>query len=85
MSTSTPNESPKNFVASQNEDEQRQLTNLKESKFTELTNWLQSWGYKVVDKSKDVNITGIELQAEITPQVPYSSGLSTPFLLGISR
>ena len=81
MSTSTPNESPKDFVTSENADEQKQITNLKQSKFTELTSWLQSWGYKVVDKSNDVSIKGIELQAEITPQVPYSSGLSTPFYL----
>ncbi len=65
----------------ENKDEQKQLTNLKQSKFTELTSWLQSWGYKVVDKSDNVNVEGIEFQAEITPQVPYSSGLSTPFYL----
>lgn len=81
MSTSAPNESPKEFVTSENEDSQKQLANLKQSKFTELTSWLQSWGYKVVDKSNDASIPGIELQAEITPQVPYSSGLSTPFYL----
>ncbi len=65
----------------ENKDEQKQLTSLKQSKFTELTSWLQSWGYKVVDKSNNVNVAGIEFQAEITPQVPYSSGLSTPFYL----
>ena len=81
MSTSTQNESTKDIAIPENKDEQKQLTNLKQSKFTELSSWLQSWGYKVVDKSNDVNITGIELQAEITPQVPYSSGLSTPFYL----
>jgi len=81
MSTSTQNESPKDIAIPENKDEQKQLTNLKQSKFTELSSWLQSWGYKVVDKSDNVNIEGIEFQAEITPQVPYSSGLSTPFYL----
>ena len=81
MSTSTQDESSKDFALPENKDEQKQLTSLKQSKFTELTSWLQSWGYKVVDKSDNVNIEGIEFQAEITPQVPYSSGLSTPFYL----
>ena len=81
MSTSTQNESPKDIAIPENKEEQKQLTNLKQSKFTELSSWLQSWGYKVVDKSDNVNIEGIEFQAEITPQVPYSSGLSTPFYL----
>ena len=81
MSTSTQNESPKDIAIPENKDEQKQLTNLKQSKFTELSSWLQSWGYKVVDKSDNVNIEGIEFQAQITPQVPYSSGLSTPFYL----
>ncbi len=81
MSTSTQNESSHDFAHPENKDEQKQLTSLKQSKFTELTSWLQSWGYKVVDKSDKVNIEGIEFQAEITPQVPYSSGLSTPFYL----
>ena len=82
MSTSSDNESLKDIEQiPNNEDEQKQLASLKQSKFTELISWLQSWGYKVVDKSKNVNIAGIEFQAEITPQVPYPSGLSTPFYL----
>ncbi|HKX97819.1 MAG TPA: hypothetical protein VJL78_08320 [Candidatus Nitrosocosmicus sp.] len=82
MSTSTQNESSNDFAQTpENEDEQKQLMGLKQSKFTELTTWLQSWGYKVVDKSNNANVAGIEFQAEITPQVPYSSGLSTPFYL----
>ncbi|MDN5846504.1 MAG: hypothetical protein L0H53_09555 [Candidatus Nitrosocosmicus sp.] len=82
MSTSSENESPKDFEQIPNKiDEQKQLESLKQSKFTELISWLQSWGYKVVDKSKNVNIPGIEFQAEIKPQVPYPSGLSTPFYL----
>ena len=81
MSASTQNESPKDFAHPENKDEQKQLTSLKQSKYTELTSWLQSWGYKVVDKSDQVNVEGIEFQAEITPQVPYSSGLNTPFYL----
>lgn len=82
MSTSTQNESTKDSADLQeNIEQENQLANLKQSKFAELVNWLQSWGYKVVDKSDNINIAGIEFQAEITPQVPYSSGLSTPFYL----
>jgi hypothetical protein len=82
MSTSSENESPKDFEQiPNNKDEQKRLSSLKQSKFTELIHWLQSWGYKVVDKSNNVSIAGIEFQAEITPQVPYPSGLSTPFYL----
>ena len=82
MSTSTQNKSSKNFVQRpKNKEEQEQLANTKRLKFAELIGWLQSWGYEVVDSSKYVRIAGIEFQAEITPQVPYSSGLSTPFYL----
>jgi hypothetical protein len=42
-------------------------------------NWLRKWGFKVYDKTNENKIPGIEFQAEIHPQVPYSSGLSTPF------
>jgi hypothetical protein len=81
MSTSSPNESQKDFASPQEQDVQIQLVNLKRSKFAEIISWLQSWGYKVVDKTNSVIITGIELQAEVIPQIPYSSGLSTPFYL----
>jgi hypothetical protein len=82
MSTSAQNKSSKDFVQlPKSKDEQEQLANTKQSKFAELIGWLQSWGYKVVDNSKYVRIAGIEFQAEITPQIPYSSGLSTPFYL----
>jgi len=79
MSTSS-NESQKDFASPQEEDVQI-LVNLKRSKFAEMISWLQSWGYKVVDKTNSVIITGIELQAEVIPRIPYSSGLSTPFYL----
>ena len=36
MSTSTQDESPKDIAIPENKDEQKQLTNLKQSKFTEL-------------------------------------------------
>ena len=78
MSTSSSNESQKDFASPQEEDVQI-LVNLKRSKFAEMISWLQSWGYKVVDKTNSVIITGIELQAEVIPRIPYSSGLSTPF------
>ena len=84
MSASTQNESPKDFAHPENKDEQKQLTSLKQSKFTELTSWLQSWGYKVEDKSNQVNVEGIEFQAEITPQVPYFLRIKHSFLFGIS-
>ena len=54
---------------------------IKRSKFEEIINWLKQWGFKVTDKTKEPKIQGIEFQAEILPQVPYSSGLSTPFYL----
>ncbi|MDQ3084385.1 MAG: hypothetical protein M3Q77_06165 [Thermoproteota archaeon] len=82
MSTSTQNESSRGYAQLlENKAEQKKLLSIKQSKFTELIGWLQNWGYKVVDKSKSVRIPGIEFQAEITPQVPYSSGLSTPLYL----
>ena len=82
MSTSAQNDSTKDFVRlPKNKDDQEQLANTKQSKFAELIDWLQRWGYEVVDNSKNVKIAGIEFQAEITPQVPYPSGLSTPFYL----
>lgn len=82
MSTSTQNESSRGYAQLlENKTEQIKLSSIKQSKFTELIGWLQNWGYKVVDKSKSVRIPGIEFQAEITPQVPYSSGLSTPLYL----
>ncbi|MBA2267027.1 MAG: hypothetical protein H0W19_01640 [Nitrosopumilus sp.] len=82
MSTSTQNESSRGYTQLlENKAEQKKLLSIKQSKFTELIGWLQNWGYKVVDKSKSVRIPGIEFQAEITPQVPYSSGLSTPLYL----
>ncbi|GKS61510.1 hypothetical protein YTPLAS21_09680 [Candidatus Nitrosocosmicus sp.] len=54
---------------------------IKRSRFEEIVNWLKQWGFKVTDKTKETKIQGIEFQAEILPQVPYSSGLSTPFYL----
>ncbi len=82
MPASAQNESSKDLVRRpKNKDEQEHLANTKQSKFAELIGWLQSWGYGVVDNSKYVKMAGIEFQAEITPQVPYSSGLSTPFYL----
>src|ERR1044072_9254553 len=57
------------------------IKDIKTSKFNELIQWIQKWGFKVTDKSTIVNIPGIELQAEIIPQLPYPSGLSTPIFL----
>ena len=38
----------------------------KEQKFYELVDWLEKWGYKVIDRTKENKIEGIEFQAEIT-------------------
>ena len=57
------------------------IQDTKSSKFKELTDLLQKWGFKVTDKTKIINIPGIEFQAEVIPQIPYPSGLSTPFYL----
>lgn len=54
---------------------------IKKSKFDELMTWLKKWGFIVSDKSKESKASGIEFQAEIQPQLPYSSGLCTPFYL----
>jgi hypothetical protein len=62
-------------------DNETQLVKIKESKFIELIGWLKKWGYKVLDKSKENDIEGIMFKAEISPLVPYSSGINTPFFL----
>jgi hypothetical protein len=62
-------------------DTENQQNKIKESKFHELVGLLKKWGYKVIDRSKEKNIEGIQFKAEITPLVPYSSGVSTPFFL----
>jgi hypothetical protein len=54
---------------------------IKKSKFEELCGWLLKWGFKVIDKSGKNTVLGIEFQAEVFPQIPYSSGLNTPFYL----
>lgn len=58
-----------------------ELTNKKELKFRELNDWLKKWGYEVKDTTKENKMEDIEFQAQITPQIPYSSGLSTPLYL----
>jgi hypothetical protein len=57
------------------------LINTKESKFNELIQWLQHWGFKVIDRTKENKIVDIQFKAEISPVVPYSTGASTPFYL----
>ena len=58
---------------------------LKESKFYELIDWLKKWGYETKDTTKENKTEGIEFQAQISPQLPYSSGLSTPFFLEFQK
>ena len=61
--------------------DEKQLIKAKESKYYELIDWLQKWGYKVIDRTKENKITDIQFQAEVQPILPYSSGLNTPFFL----
>ena len=62
-----------------------ELMKLKESKFYELMDWLKKWGYGAKDTTKENKTEGIELQAQISPQLPYSSGSSTPFFLEFQK
>ena len=62
-------------------DDKNQSINTKESKFNELISLLQKWGYTVVDRSKENRIEGVPFQAQVSPLLPYSSGVSTPFFL----
>ena len=62
-----------------------ELMKLKESKFYELIDWLKKWGYEAKDTTKENKTEGIEFQAQISPQLPYSSGLSIPFFLEFQK
>ena len=62
-----------------------ELMKLKGSKFYELIDWLKKWGYETKDATKENKTEGIEFQAQISPQLPYSSGLSTPFFLEFQK
>ena len=62
-----------------------ELMKLKESKFYELIDWLKKWGYEAKDTTKENKTEGIEFQAQISPQLPYSSGLSTPLFLEFQK
>ena len=62
-------------------DNVKDFINAKELKFYELTQWLQKWGYKVIDRSGDNKNADIQFKAEIAPLVPYSSGTNTPLFL----
>ncbi len=61
--------------------EEKEIIKVKELKFYELVDWLEKWGYKVIDRTKENKIDEIEFQAEIYPLLPYSSGLNTPLFL----
>jgi hypothetical protein len=50
-----------------------------------LISWLKNWGYEVKDSTKDNKIQGIEFQAQIKPQLPYPSGLSTSLYLEFQK
>lgn len=62
-----------------------EVMKLKKSKFYELIDWLKKWGYETKDTTKENKTEGIEFQAQISPQLPYSSGLSTPFFLEFQK
>ena len=61
------------------------MTKSKEQQFQELVGWLKKWGYETKDCTKDNKIEGIEYQAQIAPQLPYASGLSTPLFLEFQK
>src|SRR5215218_5881438 len=91
MSTSTEPDVTKDSTSNNEQKEgnvkkdtvmdEKQLIKVKESKFYELIDWLQKWGYKVTDRTKENKITDIQFQAEVQPLLPYSSGLNTPFFI----
>lgn len=62
-------------------DNKKDSINAKESKFNELIQWLQKWGYRAIDRSEDNKNADILFKAEIAPLVPYSSGTNTPLFL----
>lgn len=62
-----------------------EVMKLKKSKFYELIDWLKKWGYETKDTTKENKTEGIEFQAQISPQLPYPSGLSTPFFLEFQK
>jgi len=64
-----------------NNNNQNQSVKTPESKFYELIQWLQQWGYKVEDKTKENTVKEIKLKAQITPILQYSIGVSTPLFL----
>ena len=64
---------------------QNQSIKTPESKFYELIQWLQQWGYKVEDKTKQNTVKEIKLKAQITPIVQYSIGTSTPLFLELQE
>ncbi|HEY6537241.1 MAG TPA: hypothetical protein VIY08_15815 [Candidatus Nitrosocosmicus sp.] len=64
-----------------NNNNQNQSIKTPESKFYELIQWLQQWGYKVEDKTKENKVKEIKLKAQITPILQYSIGVSTPVFL----
>ncbi len=50
-----------------------------------MISWLKNCGYEVKDSTKDNKIQGIEFQAQIKPQLPYPSGLSTSLYLEFQK
>ncbi|WP_458719933.1 hypothetical protein [Candidatus Nitrosocosmicus sp. R] len=62
-----------------------ELMKLKESKFYELIDWLKKWGHEAKDTTKENKTEGIEFQAQISPQLPYSSGLSILLFLEFQK
>ena len=90
VTTSTNETSTKNYNNKKEEinnpiDNENQLFRIKELKFKELIGWLKKWGYKVIDKSNESKIEGIQFKAEITPLLPYSTGSQYTIFFGISK
>ncbi len=68
-----------------NNNNQNQSIKTSESKFYELIQWLQQWGYKVEDKTKENTVKEIKLKAQITPILQYSIGINTPVFLELQK
>ena len=77
-SSNTDNETT---IEKQIDKKEEELKKIKGQKFQELSNWLNKWGFEQIDTTKDNKIEGIEFQLQITPQLPYSTGESTPLYL----
>lgn len=83
--SASSNAGSKTTVEKQVVDVKEETIKIKDLKFQELIDWLKKWGYEIKDTSKENKIEGIELQAQITPQLPYTTGVTTPLYLEFQK